>query len=133
MNVGLSPLYQLEAAQLAQSSVQTAEIPLEEVSKAISKIQDYTYDFGTLTWACILAVKFCYLYFFRLLIDRQRAMVLYWKIAVGVTAVAFVFNACASFISCSEFGQQDRKPFFTKCILKTLNVPLTSRLRSALR
>lgn len=38
MNVGLSPLYQLEAAQSSQRSVQTAEIPLEEVSKAISKI-----------------------------------------------------------------------------------------------
>ena len=55
------------------------------------------------------------------------------KLPVGVTAVAFVFNACASFIFGSEFGQQDRKPFLTKCILKTWNVPLTRRLRSALR
>lgn len=107
MNVGLSPLYQLEAAQSAQSSAQTAAIPLAEVSLAISKIQDYTYPFGALIWGCVFAVKFCYLYFFRLLIDRQRAMVLYWRIALAVTAIAFVFNTCGSFISCPKFGQKN--------------------------
>lgn len=60
-------------------------------------------------------------------------MVLCWKIAADVIAVAFVFSASTSFISYSGFGLQDRKPFLTKYILKTLNVPLASRLRSALR
>jgi hypothetical protein len=104
INVGLSPLYQLEAAQSAQGSAQTAAIPLAEVSLAISKIQDYTYPFGALIWNCVFAVKFCYLYFFSLLIDRQRAMVQYWRIALAVTAIAVVFNTCGSFISCPKFG-----------------------------
>ncbi|KAL2046291.1 hypothetical protein N7G274_001738 [Stereocaulon virgatum] len=126
VNVGLSPLYQMEAAQPAQGSAQTPAIPLAEVSLAISRIQDYTYPFGSLIWGCVFAVKFCYLYFFRLLIDRQRAMVLYWRTALAVTAIAFVFNTCGSFISCPRFGQKNLLCENSYYIKRTLAVEATT-------
>lgn len=85
------------------------EIPIDSVIEAVSKIQRYSYPFGALIWAVVFAVKFCYLHFFRLLIDRQQALVNYWKVTMVITLIAAVFNTCASFESCPKFGSQDCK------------------------
>ena len=46
------------------------EIPIDSVIAAVSKKGRYSYQFGALVWTVVFAVRFCYLRFFRLLIDR---------------------------------------------------------------
>ena len=80
-------------------------LPAKMVIDAITTIQHYTYTFGSLIWATIFLVKFSYLAFFRLLIDRQHFMLIYWRIACVVTFLAAVFDISSPFIGCSQFGR----------------------------
>ena len=122
LNIGAPPLYQLVAAEYTESidPAFSDNVPIAEMVAAIDKIQRFTYPFGALIWASIFAVKFCYLYFFRLLIDRQHGVVNYWRVAIVVTGLAAVFDICAPFISCSKFGQdalQCSEPYYVNRIL----------------
>ncbi|KAL8892930.1 MAG: hypothetical protein Q9215_000294 [Flavoplaca cf. flavocitrina] len=104
---GASSLYLIIAFQ---SNPQAAAMTsLQQVSGTIAKVQRETYPFGVLIWLCVFAVKFCYLFFFRQLIDRLRRITIYWKITLALTFIACVFNACASFIACPEFGDNNLK------------------------
>ena len=101
------------------------EMPIDSIIAAISTIERYAYPFGALIWAVVFAVKFCYLHFFRLLIDRQQPLVTYWKVTMAVTVVATVFNTCASFESCPKFGDQVCKSLcynYIACVFVDLNV-----------
>ena len=72
----------------------------------VKVIQSVGYAYSVMIWVAIYAVKFCYLFFFRLLIDRLKGMALYWRITMGITALSSVFNICALFIACPYFGQR---------------------------
>ena len=106
MIVGAPNLYQLTGASYLeqQDPAIAADVPEEFVIEEISQIQRYLYPFGSLIWASIFSVKFCYLYFFRLLIDRQKSMIVYWRAAMVITFVSAVFDICGSFESCPELG-----------------------------
>ncbi|KAL8901078.1 MAG: hypothetical protein Q9192_000741 [Flavoplaca navasiana] len=114
---GASSLYLIIAFQ---SNPQAAAMTsLQQVSGTIAKVQRETYPFGVLIWLCVFAVKFCYLFFFRQLIDRLRRITVYWKITLALTSIACVFNACASFIACPEFGDNNLKcvtPYYIRRI-----------------
>lgn len=120
-----SPLYQLMIAEAAEkvNPGLTQGIPIDSVIEAVSKIERYSYPFGALIWAVVFSVKFCYLHFFRLLIDRQQPLVNYWKVTMAITLVAAVFNTCASFESCPKFGNQDCKSFCFNYIASVLVNP----------
>ena len=79
---------------------------LQNFQLAHKVIQSEGYAYSVLIWAAIFAVKFCYLCFFRLLIDRLKGMVTYWRITMGITALSAGFNICALFIACPYFGQR---------------------------
>ena len=65
-----------------------------------------------LTWTSIFSVKFSFLFFFRLLVQRVRIMVMFWWVATIATLVAWVFNIIAIFLPCLHFdvsiGKLDR-------------------------
>ena len=95
-------------------------IPKALIIQFISKIQRYSYPFGTLIWTTIFLVKFSYLAFFRLLIDRQRPIIIYWRIAMLVTGIAAVFNISSAFIGCAKFGDDNylcSNAYYTRRIL----------------
>ncbi len=73
---------------------------------AVRVVTSEGYTYSVLIWVAIFAIKFCYLLFFRQLIDRLNGIVIYWKITMSITALSFGFNFCALFIACSQFGQK---------------------------
>ena len=105
---GASTLYRIETFKADPAAA--AFVSGQDIIDAIAKIQEDTYPFGVLIWLSVFSVKFCYLLFFRQLIDRLSHITSYWKITFAVTAVACIFNATASFIACPEFGNDNRKP-----------------------
>ncbi|KAL8667317.1 MAG: hypothetical protein Q9202_000891 [Teloschistes flavicans] len=112
---GASYLYMIEILRANPKLV--AFDSLQQVSDAVAKIQQDTYPFGVLIWLSVFAVKFCYLSFFRQLIDRLARIVVYWRITLAVSFVACIFNATASFASCPEFGENNLKcttPYYVR-------------------
>ena len=108
LHISASPQYELmmaEAAEKANPGLRQ-EIPIDSFTEVVSKIERYSYPFGPLIWSVVFAVKFCYLHFFRFLIDRQRSLVNFWKATMIMNLVAAVFNICAAFESCPKFGHQ---------------------------
>ena len=103
-----SPLYEMfmaEAAVKANPGLRQ-EIPIDSFTVMVSRVQIYSYTFGALIWCVTFAVKFCYLHFFRLLIDRQNSLVKFWKATMVINLIAAVFNICSSFMSCPKLGDQ---------------------------
>ena len=103
-----SPLYEMITAEVAveANSGLRQEIPIGSFTGMVSKLQRYFYAFGALIWSVVFTVKFCYLHFFRLLIDRQKSLVNFWKVTIVINLVAAVFNICAEFTSCPKLGDQ---------------------------
>ena len=103
-----SPMYEMimaEAAVKANPGLRQ-EVPIDSFTEMISKMQRYFCAFGALIWGVAFAVKFCYLHFFRLLIDRQRPLVNFWKVTMVINLIAAIFNICSSFTSCPKLGDQ---------------------------
>lgn len=67
-------------------------------------IQKYTYAHAVLAWTAIFFIKFCYLSFFRLLVDRLRRLIWFWKFVLGISVVFLGFSICSSFIACPYLG-----------------------------
>ena len=55
-------------------------------------------------WVTMYAVKFCFLSFFRALVDRLPRLVIYWKFTVVFTALCFPISVCQTFIVCPQLG-----------------------------
>ena len=75
----------------------------EVLHKRLVRYQRMFFSYTPLSWAAIFAVKFCFICFFRVLVDRLRFMIIYWKIVVAVTAVCFCFCASETAIKCPHF------------------------------
>lgn len=56
------------------------------------------------TWIVLFAVKFCFLAFFRLLIDRLTRMIIYWRCVVVITAVLSILSLSENFIACPRIN-----------------------------
>ncbi|MCJ1408123.1 hypothetical protein MMC19_002196 [Ptychographa xylographoides] len=92
-------LYLEEALTINPGSV---SFDLDSISE-ITWYQKVVYGYLDLSIATVYAVKFSFLCFFRLLIDRLRGMIIYWRIVVTVTAITLAFTVCTPFISCPDF------------------------------
>lgn len=62
-----------------------------------------------LTYTSIFAVKFSFLFFFRVLVRRVHKMVVYWWIVVAVTAVAWIVCSISIFLPCLYFDERSCK------------------------
>lgn len=58
------------------------------------------YALPTLAWTTIFCVKFAYLWFFRLLIDRLRSLTIYWRVVVAITSISYPLCASSSYMAC---------------------------------
>ena len=56
-----------------------------------------------LSWTSIYAVKLCFLFFFRQLIDRVKRLVVIWKISLGVTVVSYCVTVSSYFLTCTHY------------------------------
>ena len=108
LDIVASPLYEMimtEAAVKTNPGLRQ-EIPIDSLNEVVSKKRKYIYAFGALIWGAVFAVKFCYLHFFRLLIDRQKSLVNFWKVAMVISLAAAVFNICSSSTDFPKFCDQ---------------------------
>jgi len=103
---GASSLYLVEQLQLTPEAAAT--VIVQQISAATGKLQQEEYAFGIQIWLSVIAVKFCYLTFFRQLIDRLSRITTYWGLTLAVTCVACVFNVCSKFIACPKVGDSSR-------------------------
>ena len=67
-----------------------------------------------ISWSVIFTVKFCFLSFFRPLIDRVNHMITYWKFVVGMTTIFAIYSGCEIFIICPHVSILSSK-FFHPC------------------
>ena len=73
-------------------------------SQQASFYQKILYSHLALAWSVIYSVKFCFLCLFRLLIDRLKGIVRYWRFVVGITAISAGYCISYQFIVCPRFG-----------------------------
>ena len=62
----------------------------------VRKLDAYTF----LSWLVVFAVKFCFLSFFRALIDRVNRIIIYWRVVVFITVLFGGAALCQTFIAC---------------------------------
>lgn len=65
--------------------------------------------FLVLTNTSIFAVKFSFLFFFRVLVRRVHKMAVYWWIVVAVTILAWILSVMSFFLPCLYFDKRARK------------------------
>ncbi|MCJ1470002.1 hypothetical protein MMC07_008647 [Pseudocyphellaria aurata] len=58
-----------------------------------------------LTYTSIFAVKFSFLFFFKLIVRRIHSMIVYWWIVVAVTTIAWVVCVIKIFLPCMDFDE----------------------------
>ena len=68
-----------------------------------------TWSYLVVIWTSIFAIKFSFLWFFRLLVDRLRSFVIYWRVVVVVSILAYIFCAFNNFIICRKSSPMDSK------------------------
>ncbi len=76
--------------------------------RSIVSYQREIYAFLSLSSGTIFSVKFSFLFFFRLLIDRLNGIVTYWKIVVVITIVCFIYSVISFLIACPHLGLSAR-------------------------
>ena len=77
--------------------------------RRLARYQRLFFSFIPLSWAVIFAVKFSFLSFFRILVNRLRYMIIYWKTVVVVTVICFCFCASEAVLECPHFGADSSK------------------------
>ena len=77
--------------------------------------------YKSLSWTVIYAAKFCYLIFFRALIDRVRQMIIYWRIVVLITVVFGGLTLGETFIACPRIDVPSSSKFFQMIQANPLN------------
>ena len=75
-----------------------------DIASRINAYERLYYTYPALLWAAIFAVKFAYLTFFRQLVDRVKPLVIYWRVIVGVTIVAFPICIISIYVACVKWG-----------------------------
>ena len=93
-------LYFEEALTLDPDSVTFSSDSFDE----LDWYQKVIYAYLDLSQTAVYCVKFSFLCFFRLLIDRLRCMIIYWRVVVVVSALAWAYAMCTAFIGCPDFG-----------------------------
>ncbi|MCJ1464989.1 hypothetical protein MMC07_003604 [Pseudocyphellaria aurata] len=83
----------------------TVVLPPDYLNR-LSRSHKLDYAYIILTFTSIFAVKFSFLFFFRILVRRIHKMSVYWWVAVTVTTVAWVFCVLEPFIFCPYFDER---------------------------
>ncbi|KAI9831875.1 MAG: hypothetical protein M1826_002907 [Phylliscum demangeonii] len=76
---------------------------LQALQKKEVSYQQRVFAFESITWTSIFAVKFAFLFFFRVLVNRIRYMTIYWRVVLGFTIIAFGICVSEAGIECPHF------------------------------
>ena len=79
--------------------------------------QQMSFANAVLTVLTIFAVKVSYLIFFRQMLYRLQAQMMYWKAVTIIVIVAGLFCICNMFISCPHFGVSASKHLDMKRVM----------------
>ena len=91
-----------------KSDEETKAAGLVKIIETVVEAQSWYDSFAATNWASIFAVKYCYSYFSRHLIDRQGVIVRYWKAAIALIFLAGLFEIFATLISCPYIGEASK-------------------------
>lgn len=99
-------MYMIELRTLDDPS---DEAPSPKLIAELSRYSRLSNAYIALLWTTIFAVKFSFLFFFRNLTRRLRAIVLYWRVISVVTIVVWVYSVANVFTNCPHFGPEARE------------------------
>lgn len=85
--------------------------PIVDIGKEAVYTLRILHAYTCISWLVVFTVKFCFLVFFRALIDRQRPMIMYWRVVVLITVVLGGVSLCETFIACPHIDISSRKLF----------------------
>lgn len=74
--------------------------PMSDIVKEAVLTVRILHAYTLTSWLVVFAAKFCFLSFFRALIDRVRRMIIYWRIVVLITIISGGLCLCETFIAC---------------------------------
>ncbi|KAL8699566.1 MAG: hypothetical protein Q9201_005933 [Fulgogasparrea decipioides] len=74
--------------------------PISDLAKETTLTIRILHAYTFISWLVIFAVKFCFLAFFRVLIDRVKRMIIYWRFVVVITVILGGISFCETFIAC---------------------------------
>ena len=57
-----------------------------------------------LTWWSLVAVKFCFLFFFKKVVDRIEPMLIYWRVATIYNLIVALYGTAAYMAACAIFN-----------------------------
>ena len=78
--------------------------PVSDITKELVLATRLRHTYTFTSWLVVFAAKFCFLSFFRALIDRVRHLIIYWRIVVVITFIFGGFACCETFIACPRIG-----------------------------
>jgi len=81
---------------------ETLYIPADFLHQAF-QFQKLSDAYLVLTYNTIFAVKFSFIFFFRILINRVRQMRIYWWVVAATTGVVWAYGVIGIFITCPYF------------------------------
>ena len=87
-------------------------------------VQTYTSVYIAISITGIFAIKFSFLFFFRSLISRLRPLVIYWRVAVTYTALAWAISVGISFLACPYFDSRAVQCAQNDMLARALNVSI---------
>lgn len=74
--------------------------PSPEIVKQTHQYHIVASIYYSFTWTSIFVVKFGFLLFFRNLLLRVQAMMLYWRVVVGITVIVWVSGGVSGVLFC---------------------------------
>ena len=102
--VNVGALYWSQELNYNQSRIYELLAEHVDIAAHINAYERLYYTYPSLLWASIFAVKFAYLAFLRRLVDRIKPLIGYWRVVVGVTAIAFPICVISVYVGCIKWG-----------------------------
>lgn len=99
-SVSLDELYLVQAIAV---KLPNAEIPPDFLQQSYDW-QKWMIICLILAWCAIMAVKFCFLFLFRRLIDRLQPLVTYWWAVTAFNVIVLGYGVSVYLASCPYFG-----------------------------
>lgn len=99
-SVTIDKLYLVQAVAV---DLPNADIPPDFLQQSYDSYK-WLISCITLGWCAIMAVKFCFLFLFRKLIDRIQPLVIYWWVVTAFNVVVFGYGVSVYYVVCPYFG-----------------------------
>ncbi len=97
-------LYWSEDLSLNPTRLMSLLTSEEDFINQIDAYERLFYIYPTLLWTAIFAVKFAYLTFFRQLVARLRPLIIYWRVVLATTIIAFPVCVASVYLGCMKWG-----------------------------